>query len=555
MKKLTTVTMSSLIAASMILPLSVGTVSAQGTTVATKSPIKHVVVIFQENRSFDNYFGTYPTAPGFHSLPNTPAVNGIPAGSYNLDENGNKVAPYHFTNNDQTLDVNHGFDDMVKAYDNGKMDQFYAMSEKHTKGSGVIAMGYYDYNQLPAYWQYAQHFALADNWFQPVFGPSTPGALYLVAAQSGTKDQQIKGDPTPKNNFGGDKSAGLNYNLTYKNIGDELTASNIPWGWYQGGYAAKDDSYSSHHNPFQYFQNYEDGKYNNNLKDYNDLASDIDKGQLPAVTYVKAAYGEDEHPGTGNQSTPAAEDFSVKTINKIMTSQYWKDTAVIVTYDESGGYWDHVAPPQVDAGPDGLQGDGPRVPALVISPYAKKNYVSHVQYDTTSILKFIEWNFGVAALNNRDANASNILDMFDFNHPDFSAYVYSDTNTNLTNPYGKAAQVKVNNAWLASANSDAGAFVNDKQTVMVPLVDLARNINASIEYDKVTKMINVVYNGTVYQFPTNDNFAVVGGEKIKLSSKIWSSPKSHTYISLQDLASVLKTQTVTENGVTTILAE
>ncbi|WP_027416997.1 phospholipase C [Aneurinibacillus terranovensis] len=401
----------------------------------TATPVKHTVVIYQENRSFDHYFGTYPNAPGFHALPGTPSVNGIPAGSYNLDRNGRPVYPYLFpAHQKKTSDVNHGYKDMIKAYNNGLMDKFYEVSEKHIKGSGIVAMGYYDYHTIPAYWQYAQHFALADNWYQPIFGPSTPGALYLVAAQSGTKDRPITWDPGPKNNFGADaEGESLTYNLTYTNIGDKMTAAGIPWAWYQGGYAAKDETYAAHHNPFQYFQNFEDGKYRTNLKDIAQFQTDIANRRLPAVSFLKAEYPENEHPG---YSSPEGQDFTVRAVNAIMKSPYWKDTAIIITYDESGGYWDHVPPPQVAPGPDGLKGEGPRIPALVISPYAKRNYVSHVQYDTTSILKFIEWNHHLAPLNNRDKNANNILDMFDFGHPDFTPYMYHEGNLATHKSYG-----------------------------------------------------------------------------------------------------------------------
>ncbi|MDB5084569.1 MAG: hypothetical protein JWN30_1455 [Bacilli bacterium] len=522
MNKKMTVASTLIATAALAAPLGLTQVKADNAQ-STNSPIKHTVVIFQENRSFDNYFGTYPSAPGFQALPGTPNVNGIPAGSVNYDVYGTPHTPYLFPSNQlQTQDVDHGFNDMVKMYDNGLMDKFYQVNEAQAAGKGTIAMGYYDYHALPAYWQYAQHFAMADNWFQPVFGPSTPGALYLVAAQSGTKDQPIKGDPTPKNGpYGGDnpKSA-LSYNLTNTNIGDELSSANKSWAWYQGGYAANDATYSPHHNPFQYFQNYEDGKYKNNLKDYNNLATDITNNNLPAVSFVKADYPNDEHPG---YSTPAGEDFAVKTINAIMNSPYWKDTAIIITYDESGGYWDHVAPPQVTPGPDGLQGEGPRVPAIVISPYAKQNYVSHVQYDHTSILKFIEWNYGVQALNNRDANANNLLDFFDFQHPNFARYLYNDGSAAPTSSYGTPVKVQINNAFMGISNPSESAFVNDKDRTMVPLADFARSVN-----------------GRAWMTDDNRILALINGNLIEFKEgKYWMSPTDHAYVPLRTLADAL----------------
>jgi phospholipase C len=512
----------------------------------TTTPIKHTIVIYQENRSFDNYFGTYPNkAPGFKPLPGTPTdVNNIPAGAFNPDENGNPVYPHLFPNDQlQTKDVDHGFDNMVKMVDGGKMDMFYQINNK--RGVGDIAMGYYDYNAIPAYWQYAQHFALADKFFQPVYGPSTPGALYLVAAQSGTKDQPIKGDPTPKNGpFGGDnpKSA-LNYNLTYKNIGDVLTENNHSWNWYEGGWdaasnnptSAEAKTYSPHHAPFQYFQNYEDGKYKNNLKDANDFTTDIQNGTLPEVSFLKADYPNDEHPG---YSTPEGQNFVAKTINSVMNSKYWKDTAIIVTYDESGGYWDHVAPANVTPGPDGLQGTGPRIPALVISPYAKQNFVSHTEYDSTSILKFIESNYKLPALNNRDASANNLTDMFDFRHPDFARYMYNDGSLKPAKTWGTPINIQINNALMGVSNPTEAAYVNKKGEVMVPLEDFARSINAHNLKNNANYMALLNKQGDEY------------GE-----SRVWISPTHHAYVSLKVLVDALGWSSTTQGDTVTVTSK
>lgn len=450
---------SSLASCLIASPALTGLAPVQAAVQDTQTPIKHTVVIFQENRSFDNYFGTYPYAPGFHPLPGTPTnvanfqdvAENVYHAVYNPDQYGNPVYPQLLTQLD-TTDVDHNYNDMIAMVDDGKMDKFYYENQYvYSKHDGNIAMGYYDYNSIPALWQYAQHYAMADHWFQPVYGPSTPGALYLVAAQSGNNSSAaITGDPPPAfAPYGGDNPVYKgNYSvapvLTYQNIGDELSSAGRTWAWYQGGWddanAVPNGAYSStgpanlysaHHNPFQYFQNYQNGNYKNNLKDYNNLATDIQNGNLPEVSFVKAEYGEDEHPGgLPSQSNPSAEDFTVKTINQIMNSPYWNDTAIILAYDESGGNYDHVAPPNLQPGPDGLQGDGPRIPAIVISPYAKQNYVSHTTYDTASILKFIETNYGVSALNNHDANVNNITEMFDFQHPNFQPYIYQLGSSN-----------------------------------------------------------------------------------------------------------------------------
>jgi phospholipase C len=499
------------------------------------------------------------------------SINHSSGNLYNPDDSGNPVYPWHDAGkgNIQEPDVNHGYADMITMVDGGKMDKFYAMNSKGTNPTrGNLSMSHFDYNEIPAYWQYAQHFALADNYFQPISGPSTPGALYLVAAQSGNgsdpasntvPSSQITGDPTPKNGpFGGDNYPGLTYNLTYKNIGDLLTASQQSWAWYSGGWdAAKAATnatqpadknslstvspealkYSPHHNPFQYFQNYEDGKYNNNLKDYNNFAQDVENGTLPQVSFVKGGYGDDEHPGTGNQSTPSAEDFTVKTINQIMNSPSWKDTAIIVTYDEGGGFYDHISPPDAVKSADGMVGDSTRVPCLVISPYAKENYVSHVQYDHTSILKFIEWNYQLPALNNRDAAANNMLDMFDFDHPDFTPYMFQDNNSQLVSPWGTAAKVQFNNALLAQGTPGENAFVQNNST-MLPIVDLARNLNATVAYDNKMKKVTLQYNGHAVELKLRSDQATVDGKSVKLKDSFWVSPSNHGYISASSIANL-----------------
>ncbi len=544
--------------------------------VKTASPIKHTVVIFQENRTFDNYFGTYPYASGFKPLNGTPqnvrnfkyvagnVTRDVNGNVYNPDANGNPIYPWHDAGSAaiQETDVNHGYSAMISMVDGGKMDKFYQVnhasgSATDTKDKGLLSMSYFDYNDIPAYWQYAQHYALADNYFQPVSGPSTPGALYLVAAQSGNGNQpasntnpnsQITGDPSPKNGpFGGDSSTNtLKYNLTYKNIGDELSDTHQSWTWYAGGWdAAKADptsadakKYSPHHNPFQYFQNYEDGKYGSNLKDYNNFAQDIQNGTLPEVSFVKGGYGDDEHPGTGNQSTPSAEDFTVKTINQIMKSPYWKDTAIIVTYDEGGGFFDHVAPPTVASNADGLQGDGPRVPALVISPYAKENYVSHVQYDHASILKFLEWNYHLPALNSKDASANNLLDMFDFNHPNFLPYMFNHGDLTSQSSNGTLVNVQLNNALLGVSHVGEAPFIDSKGNVMVPLDDFARSINGTVTQTKENRLLLQTPEKQI-EWKVQGNTAFVDEKPVHLKTPAWKSPTGFTYIPLQSAVDIL----------------
>jgi len=531
---------------------------------ATQSPIKHVVIIYQENRSFDSYFGTYPHAlddPGYVPLLGTPAVDGIPAGSYNPDQNGNKIYPWVMAAGQDTKDPDHGYNDMIASYDRGLMDKFYIESQNHN-GGGKFAMGHHDWRSIPAYWAYAQHFTIADNWFQPIFGPSTPGNLFLGAARSGTAPNGLSVDVPPLDGPQGgdlswwqaDKAAGrLIPNFTYENMGDNMAAHGVSWAWYQGGYGDDDDTYASHHNPFQYFQNYEDGKYKDNLKDYSMFAEDIAAGTLPSVSLIKAGYPQDEHPV--NSTCQAGMDFAVDNVNLIMQSPYWKDTLIIITYDDTGGFWDHVPPPQVTPGPDGLQGEGPRLPVMMISPYVKENYVSHVQYDTTSILKFIEWNWGIPALNNRDAAAANLTDVFDFNHPDFTPYIFDVGGTAPQSAYGVAANVYLNNTPMAAGLTAAGEgpFINRRGHTMVPLAELARNINATLRSDPAGNLVTMVSGSTAVQFQKDSDRALVNGHETRLTDNVWESPGGNIYVPLRPVADLLGFAVGTGNGIVKVL--
>lgn len=490
----------------------------------TSSPIKHMVIIFQENRSFDNYFGTYPNADGFLPLPGTPAANGIPAGLSYSDGKGGELAPFAFGAEElKTADVRHSYEAMIEAYDHGRMDKFGDVNGKN----GRVALGHYDYRAVSAYWQYAQHFSMADNWYQPIFGGSTPGALYLVGAQSGNADNPNKANPLPAYGPIGDKSGERWEGLGYLNIGDLLSSTGIDWAWYQSG-VTKGSVPTV--NPFLYFDPYDQYDAGRHEKEQSEFDRDVDLGKMPAVAFVKS---NAEHPG-GNGS-PLAESFSVKIVNKIMTSKYWKDTAILITYDESGGFWDHVPPPQVDPGPDGLKGNGPRVPAIVISPYAKRNYISHAQFDTTSVLKFLEWNYKLPSLNNRDAAANNLLDMLDFENPDFLPYIYHSTGNATSSAYGRPARVRLNNTGFGGSLADEGPFIDKEGRIMVALKDLARNVNASL-YSPDGKRSIMIFNQHAFQLMAGTNTVIIDGIKRKAPDSIWLSPKKEAYVSLRSVA-------------------
>ena len=460
------------------------------------TPIQHLVVIYQENVSFDHYFATYPLAknpsgePVFAARRGTPTVNGLNTPLL-PPNNPNSVQPFRLDRSQfETADQDHAYKDEQAAFDAGLMDMFV---EKVGKGAGPNGepngqvMGYYDGNTVTALWNYAQAFAMSDNSFSTTFGPSTPGAINLVSGQThgatppelttafgpDTAMGSIIGDPQPT----GDKCTSRdNVAISGTNIGDLLNQHGVTWGWFQGGFreASGLDSkgnpttdtckighknkagvfnvdYIPHHEPFQYYASTANpahlppksvdmiGKADqaNHQYDLTDFWAAVEAHNMPAVTFLKAAAYQDGH---ARYSDPLDEqEFLVNTINKLERTPYWHNTAVVIAYDDSDGWYDHQMSPITNQSQDsrydalsgtscGLKsanisggyqdrcGYGPRQPLLVISPFAKSNYVDHSVTDQTSILRFIEDNWQTGRIGNSsfDAKAGSIENMFNF---------------------------------------------------------------------------------------------------------------------------------------------
>jgi phospholipase C len=459
------------------------------------SPIRHVVVIFQENVSFDHYFATYPQAanprgePAFHPRPGTPSVNGLSDGL--VSANPNSTPPFRFSRSHAaTCDQDHDYGDEQKAFHSGLMDLFPetlgnadGTKDGTTTCQRKDVMGYFDGNTVTAIWNYAQFFAMSDNSFGTTFGPSTPGALNLVAGnthpataplgapESDLVDGSVVGDPRP---FLDDCSPGGGGQtdqviVSGRNVGDLLNERGVTWGWFQGGFqptsrGAKGNAicaashigsdglpkgdYIPHHEPFQYFQQTVNPHHlpptsvaaighsdrANHQYDLADFWDAVDAGKMPAVSYLKAAGFQDGHPG---YSDPLAEQtFLVDTLNRLQRRPEWRSTAVILAYDDSDGWYDHVMGPIVNTsstsqdfltGPgscgvgrqgafQGRCGYGPRLPLVVISPFARPNFVDHGVTDQSSVLRFIEDNFGLGRIGDQsfDAIAGDLGAMFDF---------------------------------------------------------------------------------------------------------------------------------------------
>jgi phospholipase C len=553
----------------------------------TATPIKHLVVIFQENISYDHYFGTYPNAmnlPGetpFNAKRHTPINNNLvtpldvnnnfqplsgpnlltnnpnananaPAAPNNSKQNGaNAANPFRLSPSQAaTADQGHNDSPEQAAYNNGNMDGFPAWTGTAggtatngplpppaavaTKG---LVMGYFDGNTVTALWNYAQYYAMNDNSYSTQFGPSSPGAINLISGQANgfahtTNVQDVSGNllhPTHEA-FGdaghtasnitmiGDADPemdqcsnpkGDQVTMAGRNIGDLLNARNITWGWFEGGFNLQtvnqingstgcarftpasqphapfsSTDYIPHHQPFQYYASTRNPAHTppssiaaighsnmpgtnmpdpaNHQYDSDDFFAALNAGNLPSVTFLKAPAFQDGHAG---YSDPIDEQaFIVKTINALQESEFWKDTAIVILYDDSDGWYDHQMPPIVNPsfnpgvpgpppttvdvlnGPGtcnlGLQqgrsttplngnsglpawgrcGYGTRQPLLVISPFAKRNHIDHTLTDQTSVLRFIEdnWLIGERIQPNGsfDTIAGTIEHMFDFDRGD-----------------------------------------------------------------------------------------------------------------------------------------
>jgi phospholipase C len=506
----------------------------------TKTPIKHLVVVFNENVSFDHYFGTYPNAlnpegePVFEPAKNTQRdINNLLSSPTLLTSNPNLNAangagatnPFRLDRTQaNTSDQNHGYTSEQKAYDGGKMDLFPSTVGKGTSGSAGSfgttgqVMGYFDGNTVTAFWNYAQNYAMSDNAWGDQFGPSTPGALNMFAGTTNgfTLPVVPPGTPTTEPGLGqallaagagvpnsdgsltltgdidpaGDvcSSPAVQVQMTAKNIGDLLNAANIPWGSFVGGFnlqtinnngstgckrsSAKQvggtaTDYVPHHIWFQYYASTSNPTHArptstkaigfttvpgtkkidpaNHAYDLNDFFAAVGSGNYPAVSFIKMASFQDGHPGNSN---PLDEQTGlVNLVNFLQEQPDWDSTAVIVAYDDSDGWYDHAFTPPTSGSfspadmlngtgncgipgstpmPNGISGQpvagrcgpGTRQPFVVISPYAKKNFVSHTLITQASIPQFIEDNW----LNSQrlgggsfDATTGSIMDMFNFN--------------------------------------------------------------------------------------------------------------------------------------------
>jgi phospholipase C len=357
-----------------------------------KTPIQHLVVLMQENHTFDNYFGTYPGADGI------PAGTKMPVNPNDLS--AGYIGSWHL-GTFATTDLSHSAATFRDQYNNGKMDSFiYALNERNQDGR--LAMGYYDGSDIPYYWNLADNYVLFDHFFSSARDGSGANHLYWV------------GGTEPKSNTGQTLPQQL---ATLPTIFDRLQAAGISWKFYVQNYDPT-ITYRDLGNvgnresqviwvPLLEIDRFIDNKtLSSHIVDLSQYYIDLHNGNLPAVSYIVPS-GDSEHPPS---SLLSGQLFVKALIQELMRSSVWNSSAFLLAYDDWGGWYDHITPPQVDE-----NGYGMRVPAILVSPFALKGSINHTQLDFTSILKFIEENWGIAPLADRDAKANNFLSAFDFN--------------------------------------------------------------------------------------------------------------------------------------------
>jgi phospholipase C len=377
----------------------IASASAGAAVHAPRTPIKHFMVLMQENHTYDNYFGTYPKGDG---LPDDVCM------PRNLERpSAGCVKPFRLGNR-PVRDLGHSLSVHRAQYRGGRMDGFIdAFRLTGLEGRNSV-MGYYDGRDLPYYWNIADRYVLFDRFFTAGAGGSVYNHMYWVTGTEGSPNDSI-----PPGGFG-----------DLPTIFDRLQRAGVSWKFYVQNYDPR-ITYRSRQNtdrgsqivwvPLLDYARYLDNpKLFSRIVDLDEYYRDLRNGTLPEVAYI-APSGASEHPPGSIQ---AGMHFVRGLIGALMSSPYWSSSAFMWTYDDWGGWYDHVRPPRRDR-----FGDGFRVPALLVSPYARRGYVDHTELDHTSFLKFIEQNWGLRPLARRDARANSFMGAFDFSRPPAPAAV------------------------------------------------------------------------------------------------------------------------------------
>jgi phospholipase C len=376
-----------------------------------KTPIQHFIVVLQENHTFDNYFGTYPGADGIPAGVKMPIDPKDPAAGF--------VEPFHIANY-PIEDLSHSAKTFKNQWDQGKMDNFVGALDA-LKQNGKLSMGYYDGSDIPFYWNLADQYVLFDRFFSSAQDGSFANHMYWIAA-------------APPVTTNAKLSAGV-YD-TLPTIFDRLQKQGISWKFYVQNYDPK----ITYRNlagagnresqviwvPLLNIDRFlDDPTLNSHIVDLAQYYADLKNGTLPQVAYI-APSGASEHPPGSIQS---GQRFVRTLVQELMRSPFWSSSAFMLAYDDWGGWYDHVNPPQIDA-----EGYGLRVPALLVSPFARKGYIDHTTLDFSSIVKFIEVNWGVPSLGARDEQVDTFLQAFDFSKPARKPVFISSTRDSAAVP-------------------------------------------------------------------------------------------------------------------------
>jgi phospholipase C len=376
------------------------------TSIETQTPIKHVVFLIMENRSFDNIFGRFPGANG--------ATTGMDRGV----ERPLTKAPLQ-----RATDIPHCYNCNVASINGGLMDGF-----NQTANADKYAYTQFHKDQITAYWNWAKQYAISDNFFASATGPSFPNHLYTIAAQSGgaldnptqpfssLRDQQEQGFAK---SWGCDIAQPGGYVeivdpegdlvkvdpcFDFATEGDLLRKKDIPWAYYSATNTQLGYIWSAYSAIGRYRDN--EALWTKYMRPVDDVVRDIKADRLPAVTWITPRFQLSQHP---EYNFCYGQNWTIQVIDAIMKSPMWEDTAIFLTWDDFGGFYDHVPPVRLDK-----FGLGIRVPMVTISPYAKQGYIDGTLGEFSSVLRFIENNWGLTQLTRRDRIANDMSYNFDF---------------------------------------------------------------------------------------------------------------------------------------------
>ncbi len=432
--------------ATVVGPAPVGAgASTEGSSIdPAQFPISHIVVLVMENRAYDNYFGTYCLVTGTYCPYN---ATGIPSGLCiplnPANDSAGCVRPFNYTAANLTMPktgLPHDYTSSMAAYDNGSMDNFYL-----AENSGLTPFGHYNGSTIPIYWDLAEEYGLGDHFFSSAFSYSLPNHWYLLAGQS--PQIAIYKIPSGPGKAGAPLSSTA---VTYLNESNHtssvedlmMNATGVSWKYYDyalpnytkaiqakdgpdrvGAYdfwnpqAAKAESYTA--------------ALASHFVNRSTFFTDAKQGALPNASWIIPGFAQSDHPPA---NVTHGESFVARVVNAIERSPEWRSTALFVTWDDYGGFWDQMTPPSLDS-----LGLAFRVPLLVVSPYTPAGYVSHDAESFESLLAFIEWRFSLGCLTARDCNAQIPFEYFDLNMTARSPMVFPTSPTSAYYPMNLTA--------------------------------------------------------------------------------------------------------------------